>query len=84
MVKPILKLPIQFTGLQALEALKNGRKVRFVFWPSSYYIQYSKDGQLQATPDDLGDYLLENPLRLTEMLINSCYINNWEEYTESL
>lgn len=83
-MKPILKLPIQFTGLQALEALKNGRKVRFVFWPSSYYIQYSKDGQLQATPDDLGDYLLENPLRLTEMLINSCYINNWEEYTESL
>ena len=84
MVKPILKLPIQFTGLQALEALKDGRKVRFVFWPSSYYIQYSKDGQLQATPDDLGDYLLENPLRLTEMLVNSCYINNWEEYTESL
>ena len=81
-MKRILKLPIQFNGLQALEALNDGRKVRFVFWPSSYYIQYVQGGQLQATPDDLGEYLLENPLRLTEMLVNSCYVNNWEQYIE--
>ena len=81
-MKRILKLPIQFSGMQALEALKDGRKVRFVFWPSSYYIQYTQGGQLQATPDDLGEYLLENPLRLTEMLVESCYIPNWEQYIE--
>jgi hypothetical protein len=81
-MKRLLKLEPQFNSMTALEALKDGRKVRFVYWPSTYYIQYTLEGQLQATPDDLGEYLLDNPLRLTEMLVSGCYVGNWELYIE--
>jgi len=81
-MKRILHLERQFDSMDALQALKQGLKVRFTYWPSDHYIEYTKNSEMKAHPETLSEYLERNPMRLIEMLTDWCYTSGWELYVE--
>lgn len=82
-MRRILHLERQFDSTDALKALKQGMRVRFIYWPDSYYIEYSGN-ELVAHPDELREFLVANPMTLPSMLVSICYANEWELYTGTI
>lgn len=68
---------MKMNSFEAMEALRAGRKVRFIWWPDENYI-VSVEDKIKGFPDAFDEYIQENPWRVIWMLFDSAHDKLWE------
>lgn len=68
---------IKMNSFEAMEALRAGRRVRFIWWPDENYIVRVKD-DIKGFPDTFDNYIQDNPWRVIWLLFDTAHDKLWE------
>ena len=63
---------MKMNSFEAMEALREGRKVRFIWWPDENYILRVND-DIKGFPDTFDTYIQENPWRVIWLVFDTAH-----------
>ena len=70
---------MKMNSFEAMEALREGRKVRFIWWPDENYIIRVND-DIKGFPDTFDTYIQENPWRVIWLVFDTAHDSSlWQE-----